>query len=113
MFDAYARFGGMPMLADVGLEIDRVTAALDGVYSAAVVNDILERERRKGRKMITDSILLRKIILFLADNIGNNTSATSIGKIDNREVDFIVTREGEKKLYSGHRDDERPGDQRA
>lgn len=79
LFDAYVRFGGMPMLADVGLEIDRVTAALDGVYSAAVMNDILERERRKGRKMITDPILLRKIILFLADNIGNNTSATSIG----------------------------------
>lgn len=79
LFDAYVRFGGMPILADVGLEIDRVTAALDGVYSAAVVNDILERERRKGRKMITDPILLRKIILFLADNIGNNTSATSIG----------------------------------
>lgn len=36
------------MLADIGLEIDRVTAALDGVYSAAVVNDILEREKRKG-----------------------------------------------------------------
>lgn len=79
LFDAYARFGGMPMLADVGLEIDRVTAALDGVYSAAVVNDILEREKRKGQRNITDPVLLRKIILFLADNIGNNTSATSIG----------------------------------
>lgn len=79
LFDTYVKFGGMPMLADVGLEIDRVTAALDGVYSAAVVNDILEREKRKGRKNITDPILLRKIIMFLADNIGNNTSATSIG----------------------------------
>ena len=79
LFDAYVRFGGMPMLADVGLEIDRVTAALDGVYSAAVVNDILEREKRKGRRSITDPILLKKIILFLADNIGNNTSATSVG----------------------------------
>ena len=79
LFDAYARFGGMPMLADIGLEPDRAAAALDGVYSAVVVNDILERERRKGQKMITDPILLRKIILFLADNIGNNTSATSIG----------------------------------
>lgn len=79
LFAAYVRFGGMPMLADVGLEIDRVTAALEGVYSAAVVNDILERERRKGRKLITDPILLRKIVLFLADNIGNTTSATSIG----------------------------------
>ena len=79
LFDAYARFGGMPMLADVGLEIDRVTVALDGVYSAAVINDILEREKRKGQRNITDPVLLRKIILFLADNIGNNTSATSIG----------------------------------
>ena len=78
LFDTYVKFGGMPMLADVGLEIDRVAAALDGVYSAAVVNDILEREKRKGRKNITDPMLLRKIIMFLADNIGNNTSATSI-----------------------------------
>lgn len=29
--------------------------------------------------VITDPILLREIILFLADNIGNNTSETSIG----------------------------------
>lgn len=79
LFEAYTKFGGMPMLADIGLEIDRVTAALDGVYSAVVVNDILEREKRKGQRTITDPILLRKIIMFLADNIGNNTSATSIG----------------------------------
>lgn len=79
LFDAYTRFGGMPMLADVGLEVDKVTAALEGVYSAAVINDILEREKRKGQRTITDAVLLRKIIMFLADNIGNNTSATSIG----------------------------------
>lgn len=79
LYDAYTRFGGMPMLADIGLEINRVTAALDGVYSAAVINDILEREKRKGQRTITDAVLLRKIIMFLADNIGNNTSATSIG----------------------------------
>lgn len=79
LYDAYTRFGGMPMLADIGLEINRVTAALDGVYSAAVINDILEREKRKGQRTITDAVLLRIIIMFLADNIGNNTSATSIG----------------------------------
>lgn len=79
LFNEYARFGGMPMLADVGLETERVTAALDGVYSAAVVNDILEREKRKGQRTITNPVLLRKIIMFLADNIGSNVSATSIG----------------------------------
>lgn len=79
LFDAYARFGGMPMLADVGLEIDRVSATLDGIYSAVVVRDILEREKRKDQRNITDPILLRKIIMFLADNIGNSVSASSIG----------------------------------
>ncbi len=72
LYQAYARFGGMPMLADVGLETDKVAAALDGVYSAVVVRDILERA-------ITDSQLLRKLMMFLADNIGNSVSATSIG----------------------------------
>lgn len=79
LFEAFERFGGMPMLADIGLEVDRVTAALDGVYSAVVVRDILEREKRKDERRITDPLLLRKIVLFLADNIGNNVSATSIG----------------------------------
>ena len=78
LYQAYARFGGMPMLADVGLETDKVTAALDGVYSAVVVRDILEREKRKGQRTITDSLLLRKLMMFLAENIGNSVSATSI-----------------------------------
>ena len=94
LYDAYTRFGGMPMLADIGLEINRVTAALDGVYSAAVINDILEREKRKGQRTITDAVLLRKIIMFLADNIGNNTSATSIG---NTLVNEGLLEDGKRK----------------
>ena len=94
LYDAYTRFGGMPMLADIGLEINRVTAALDGVYSAAVLNDILEREKRKGQRTITDAVLLRKIIMFLADNIGNNTSATSIG---NTLVNEGLLKDGKRK----------------
>ena len=53
---------------------------LDGIYSAVVVRDILERGKRKEQRAVTDALLLRKIILFLADNIGNNTSAASIGR---------------------------------
>ena len=94
LFDAYTQFGGMPMLADIGLEIDRVIAALDGVYSAAVINDILEREKRKGQRTITDAVLLRKIMMFLADNIGNNTSATSMG---NTLVNEGLPEDGKRK----------------
>jgi len=78
LFDAYIRYGGMPGIADVGLEQDRVLTLLDGAYSTVVVRDILERERRRGQHQITDAELLRKIILFLADNIGTSTSLNTI-----------------------------------
>lgn len=79
LLDAYMRFGGMPGIADVGLNTDMALTLLDGVYSTVVIRDILERERRRGQRQITDPELLRKIIMFLADNIGNSTSITSIG----------------------------------
>lgn len=78
-FDAYLRFGGMPGIADVGLDQEKALALLDGIYSTVVVRDILEREKRRGQKQITDLVLLRKIILFLADNIGSNISVSGIG----------------------------------
>ena len=79
VFDAYLRFGGMPGIADVGLDQEKALTLLDGIYSTVVVRDILEREKRRGQRQITDPVLLRKIILFLADNIGSTVSANSIG----------------------------------
>lgn len=79
LFEAYLKFGGMPGIADVGLDTDKAMTLLDGVYSTVVMRDILEREKRRGQRQITDADLLRKIIMFLADNIGSNTSVTSIG----------------------------------
>ena len=75
LFEAYAQFGGMPALAEAELDQERANMLLDGIYSAVVVRDILERGKRKEQRAVTDALLLRKIILFLADNIGNNTSA--------------------------------------
>ena len=81
LLEAYLKFGGMPGIADVGLDTDKALTLLDGVYSTVVVRDILEREKRRGLRQITDPDLLKKVILFLADNIGNSTSITSIGNI--------------------------------
>lgn len=81
VFGAYMRFGGMPGIADVGLDQEKAMVLLDGIYSTVVMRDILERESRRGQKRITDPILLRKIILFLADNIGSSVSVSSIGNI--------------------------------
>ncbi len=77
-FNAYLLFGGMPGIADIGLDQDKTMALLDGIYSTVVIRDILEREKRRGQRRITDAALLRKIILFLADNIGSSISATSM-----------------------------------
>ena len=48
IFDAYMRFGGMPGIADVGLDQEKAMVLLDGIYSTVVVRNILEREKRKG-----------------------------------------------------------------
>lgn len=79
LFEAYLKFGGMPGIVDVGLDTDKAMTLLDGVYSTVVMRDILEREKRRSQRQLTDADLLRKIIMFLADNIGSNTSVTSIG----------------------------------
>lgn len=78
LYETFIHYGGMPGIVDVGLIQDKALALLDGVYSTVVMRDILERERRRGQRQITDPILLRKIILFLADNIGNSTSLNSV-----------------------------------
>lgn len=60
VFDAYMRFGGMPGIADIGLDQEKAIVLLEGIYS---------------------TVLLKKIVMFLADNIGSNISVSSIGNI--------------------------------
>lgn len=78
VFDLYLRYGGMPGLIHTGLDQELALPLLDGVYSTVVVRDILERKRRLGEGQIADHVLLQKIILFLADTIGKNTSLRTI-----------------------------------
>ena len=81
VFDAYMRFGGMPGIADVGLDQEKALMLLEGIYSTVIMRDIIERENRRGQKKITDPVLLKKITMFLADNIGSNISVSSIGNV--------------------------------
>lgn len=100
VFDAYMRFGGMPGIADVGLDQEKALVLLDGIYSTVVVRDVLEREKRRGQRQITDPVLLRKIILFLADNIGSTVSVSSIG---NTLVSEGLLEDGKRKgIPSAH-----------
>ncbi|MBD5504449.1 MAG: ATP-binding protein [Lachnospiraceae bacterium] len=101
LLEAYMKFGGMPGIANVGLNMDMAMTLLDGIYSTVVVRDILEREKRRGQRQITDPDLLRKIIMFLADNIGNNTSITSIGNtLVNEKLLDISERKGKPAVQT-------------
>lgn len=77
VFDDYMRIGGMPGAVSAGLSQENVLTMLDGIYSTVVVRDIMERSRRRGS--VNDAFMLRKIIMFLADNIGSSVSFSSIG----------------------------------
>lgn len=81
VFDAWLRFGGMPGIASIGLKQEEALVLLEGIYSTVILRDILDHENLRGQKRITDIVLLKKIVLFLADNIGSNISVSSIGNI--------------------------------
>ncbi|MCD8106624.1 MAG: ATP-binding protein [Oscillospiraceae bacterium] len=98
-FSAYMRFGGMPGIAEIGLNQEKALMLLEGIYSTVVMRDILERENRRGRKRVTDPILLKKIVMFLADNIGSNISVSSIGNVLANEG---LLEEGKREAPSAH-----------
>lgn len=78
VFDLYLLFGGMPGISEVGLNQEKAFMLLEEIYNTVIARDILVREKRRGQRTLTDSLLLKKIVLFLADNIGNNVSTLNI-----------------------------------
>ena len=90
----------MPIIKDVGLNQEKAYMLLEGVYNTVITRDILEREKRKDQKNINDVLLLKKIILFLSDNIGSNISFSSISNtlINEGMLDF----KGKKGKTSTH-----------
>lgn len=74
-FQKYLQFGGMPILQQFNFNTARANEVLEGIYSTVILRDVLERNKA------TDQVLLNKLVLFLADNIGNVTSPNNIGNV--------------------------------
>lgn len=79
VFNSYIKFGGMPGITELGLDQEKSLMLLDSVYSTIIVRDILDLANLRETGPINDSVLLKKIVMFLSDNIGNNVSLSSIG----------------------------------
>ena len=73
-FARYLQIGGMPGLRGLGGNVPQMMDVLEGIYSTVILKDVLERGG------VTDQTALRKIVLFLMDNIGSLVSPGSIGK---------------------------------
>lgn len=98
VFNTYMYYGGMPAISEVGFVQERALDLLEGIYSTAIIKDVLGRERWRGQRRVTDPELLRKIVMFLADNIGNNTSLRSIANtLVNEEMLENKNEKGKKK----------------
>jgi predicted AAA+ superfamily ATPase len=71
-FQDYIKYGGFPSIVELGENVDRINDVLDGIYNTVIVKDVITKNK------IKDEELLQKIVMFLADNIGNSTSSNSI-----------------------------------
>jgi len=71
-FNLFLKFGAMPGLKALNFNEEMVYQTLEGIFSTVLIKDVIEKADVK------DSVLLKKIIKFLADNVGNNVSVNKI-----------------------------------
>ena len=85
MFAAFLKYGGMPGLAEIPLSDESVFSYLNGIYTTVINNDILQREGRRKTK-ISDPLLLKKLSMFLAGNLGKEFSYNKITNAINENM---------------------------
>ncbi|MFI3326663.1 MAG: ATP-binding protein [Clostridia bacterium] len=91
-FQKYLQIGGMPILKQFDFNLSQINETLEGIYSTVILRDVLERNNA------TDQHLLKKLVMFLSDNIGSLNSPNSIGNILKNEGD--ISSKGKVNLAS-------------
>ena len=80
----YMKNGGMPYIAKLSGETEKVDMYLEGIYNTIIVKDIEERQKRKERdpnkRKVNDIALLKNISKFLASSVGSSVSMKSIAE---------------------------------
>jgi predicted AAA+ superfamily ATPase len=85
VFNDYVVLGGMPFLLNLDLQYAPSVQYLKDLYQSVVFKDILLRNN------IRDVDLLRRIIVFVLENVGKTFSATSISKYLKSEKRAVST----------------------
>lgn len=71
-FRKFIEYGGFPGLKDMMQNPVQIRSYLEGIYSTVLLKDVISRNK------IRDASVLEKIILYVADNVGNIFSAKRI-----------------------------------
>ncbi len=77
-FERFLRYGGMPAIASAATTQQAHEQYLSGLYEAVIQRDVLNRERHASERAISDPQLLRTILEYLADTVGNPASVTKM-----------------------------------
>lgn len=80
IYKYYITYGGLPIMKPEYMDEERAWVITDGSYGAIVTRDVLEIGNVNGSSTITDTVLLRTVITIMAKSVGDNISATWIGK---------------------------------
>jgi len=70
-FNEYFKYGGLPYVSQIK-DRESKLAYIEGIYTTIIVKDLVER------KKITDVALLKDILKYILDTIGNSISAKKI-----------------------------------
>ena len=81
-FADYMKVGGLPYVARMDRNKEKVNTYLEGIYNTVIVKDIEERQKRRetdsNKRRITDIALLKSITKYLASVIGSPVSIRGI-----------------------------------
>ena len=86
----YLQNSSFPFTLELKNQPDEIRDYLEGIYNTIVVKDII------NRKKITDTMMLKSVLRFVFDNIGNPLSSKKIAdtmtsegrKIDTKELEI-------------------------
>lgn len=81
-FTQYLKIGGMPYVAQMNQDYEKIDMYLEGIYNTVIVKDIEDRQRRKeknpNKRKITDINLLKAIAKYLSSTIGSMISVKNV-----------------------------------
>lgn len=81
-FTQYLKIGGMPYVAQMNQDYEKIDMYLEGIYNTVIVKDIEDRQRRKeknpNKRKVTDINLLKAIAKYLSSTIGSMMSVKNV-----------------------------------